>query len=124
VLTPRGSSWVPHLTGQTDSFHSSSDIVGWELFGQAAVRRGSWKALWLPAPAGPSPERWQLFDLSKDPGEQVDLAQTYPDKLEEMLDHWRTYEAETGTILIKPGPLYPSGGFGFFTGFEGVEEYN
>lgn len=119
VLAPRGRSWVPHLKGEVPDFHEESDIVGWELFGQAAIRRGNWKALWLPAPAGP--EKWQLFDLSKDPGEQQDLAETHPEKLAEMVEHWRIYEAETGTILVKPGPKYPANGFGFFTGFESVE---
>lgn len=118
VLAPRGRSWVPHLQGKVGDFHEESDIVGWELFGQAAIRRGSWKALWLPAPAGP--EKWQLFDLSKDPGEQEDLADKEPRKLAEMVEHWRVYEAETGTILVKPGPNYPGDGFGFFTGYESV----
>ena len=60
--------------------------------GQAAIRQGSWKAVFVPAPAGP--EKWQLYDLSKDSGEIHDLAREQPDhpKLRELLEYWSTYE--------------------------------
>jgi hypothetical protein len=32
------------------------------VFGQAAIRQGSWKAVWLPPPTGN--DKWLLFDLS------------------------------------------------------------
>lgn len=65
--------------------------------------------MWVPAPAGP--ERWQLFDLENDPGEIHDLAEREPEKLKEMLESWALYEAETGTILLKPSECenYPVG---------------
>ncbi|KAG8687755.1 hypothetical protein FRC09_013307, partial [Ceratobasidium sp. 395] len=48
VLPPRGKSWVPYLLGGTDVVHDDNAVHGWELFGQGAIRRGHWKALWMP----------------------------------------------------------------------------
>lgn len=32
------------------------------VFGQAAIRQGRWKAVWLPPPTGN--DKWLLFDLA------------------------------------------------------------
>ena len=47
-----------------------------------AVRKGDWKLLWLHKPMGISD--WELFDLSKDPGETRDLAAEHPALVERM----------------------------------------
>jgi arylsulfatase len=46
------------------------------LFGIRAYRLGDWKILQLPPPYGTG--QWQLYDLSKDPGETNDLASRPP----------------------------------------------
>lgn len=116
VLPMRGKSWLPHLLGKVEEFHDEEEVFGWELFGQAAIRRGPWKALYIPAPSGP--ERWQLFNIDKDPAELHDKAEEEPDKLAEMLEHWRIYEAETGTVMVYPEARSEFKGFGFFTGYD------
>lgn len=102
VLQPRGSSWAPYLGGQAAEVHSDTHVVGWELFGQQAIRQGKWKAVFVPAPAGP--ETWQLYDLERDPGETKDLAQVPEHKgtLDQLLKYWAEYVAETGTVLRDP----------------------
>ena len=59
----------------------------------------------MPAPAGP--EKWQLYDLSKDSGEIHDLAREQPDhpKLRELLEYWSTYEVRRSpaAVMIVPG---------------------
>lgn len=67
-------------------------------FGQRAIRRGDWKANFIPAPAGP--DRWQLYDLSSDPGETSDLAEIEEDILADLVAAWLDYESETGTIVL------------------------
>ncbi|KAI9633387.1 alkaline-phosphatase-like protein [Dioszegia hungarica] len=109
VLRPRGKSWVPYLSGKEDEVHGDNAIHGWELFGQAAIRQGKWKAVWLPPPTGN--DKWLLYDLSIDPGEIKDLAAEQPDKLKELITFWHEYEAETGTVMKDSGE-----GFGRFTG--------
>lgn len=98
VAKPRGASWVSYLDGKLPEVHSEDHVTGWELFGQQAVRKGQYKALYIPAPFGNN--KWQLFNLRKDPGETDDLAEKEPEKLSEMLEHWAIYVAETGLIEI------------------------
>lgn len=82
--------------------HPPDQFHGWELCGRAAIRLGDWKADFIPFPKGPSPEAWQLYDLSTDPGETIDLAQQYPEKLTELLELWEKYVEEVGVIPLQP----------------------
>jgi arylsulfatase A-like enzyme len=93
----RGRSLVAYLSGDGETVHDAQTGTGWELFGRRAIRRGDWKALYLPAPYGPG--AWQLYDLSRDPGEIDDLAASRPDKLAELLALWDRYVEETGVVL-------------------------
>lgn len=92
----RGESILPYLQQQQDHIHDDQHITGWELFGQKALRKGDWKALFIPAPNGPN--RWQLYDLATDKGEVNDLAEQYPEKLKELLQDWATYVRENGVV--------------------------
>ncbi|HEN9691734.1 TPA: arylsulfatase [Acinetobacter baumannii] len=92
----RGRSILPYLQVQQDHIHSEDHVTGWELFGQKALRKGEWKALFIPAPNGPN--RWQLYNLKDDKGETQDLAKQYPEKLDELLKEWATYVKENGVI--------------------------
>ncbi len=77
--------------------HDEHTVTGWELFGMRGVRKGQWKAVYIPRPLGPA--SWQLYDLSKDPGETTDLAQSEPTKLAALIEHWDGYAEETGVVL-------------------------
>lgn len=100
VVPVRGSSWTRHLAGITPSFHDEEkEITGWELFGLRAIRQGSWKAVYMTAPRGK--DCWELYDLSKDPGEIHDLAESEAEVLSRLIEHWETYYAETG--MYDPG---------------------
>ena len=92
----RGRSLVPYLSGDSEAVHHAATGTGWELFGRRAVRQGDWKALYLPAPYGPG--TWQLYDLSRDPGELADQAAAQPGKLAELLALWDRYVEENGVI--------------------------
>jgi arylsulfatase len=71
--------------------------VGWELFGRCALRKGHWKLSKIELPFGKS--RFELFNLSEDPGETVDLSGEYPEKYRELLEEWERYVEENGVIL-------------------------
>lgn len=96
VVVPRGKSWKNYLVGEAEYVHDEETVTGWELFAQQAIRKGRYKALYIPKPIGP--DRWQLFDLLKDPGETNDLAEIENEKLKELVDHWAEYVAETGLV--------------------------
>ena len=100
VVPMRGKDMGPWLKGQSETVHDPSAAFGWELCGRAAIRKGNWKADFIPFPKGIS--AWQLYDLSKDPGETEDLAQQHPEILKELLEHWETYCEETGVVPLQP----------------------
>jgi len=97
VLPMQGKSMWPLLTGDATSVHGSEPVMGWELFGRRAIRKGDWKLTWTTAPYGPS--RWELFNLREDPGEIYDLSDQYPEMKDELITLWDEYVAENGVVI-------------------------
>ena len=97
VAPLEGASMVPLLRGDSDVIHNDTYVMGWELFGRRALRRGDWKILWVYAPYGES--RWSLFNLENDPAESVDLAAKQPEKLAELLAAWDDYATRNQVVL-------------------------
>jgi len=100
VVPMRGRSMLPFITGTTPRVHAEDHITGWETCGRAAVRCGDWKILFIPAPKGP--EKWQMYNLAKDPGEIHDLADQEPERLAKMIKMWDQYVLETGVVPLAP----------------------
>ena len=103
----RGRSMMNVLSGKSAWVYDNDSPVCWELFGFMAVRKGDFKLLWLPEPLGN--DDWQLYDLSKDPGELNDLSQQFPEIRSDMIEIWDQYATETGVILPPGGALRPMG---------------
>lgn len=102
VVPTRGVPWTSFLSGNAEAIHATGqDITGWELFGMRAIRRGNWKAVFLPPPRGKG--AWELYNVMRDPGEQDDLAGTEVEILKQLLSDWQVYIAETGAIEINLG---------------------
>lgn len=97
VVTVKGKSWIEHLSHRSDHVHESDAVTGWELFFHQAIRKGDYKAVFIPRPKGP--EKWQLYDLSNDMGEIHDLAEEKPGVLSELVAYWLAYVAEFGIYL-------------------------
>ncbi|CAL5869114.1 uncharacterized protein PFLUO_LOCUS3342 [Penicillium psychrofluorescens] len=106
VVGMRGKSMVPWLRGDSSSIHKDQFVEGWEMNGRSAVRKGQWKAVYMPSTkAGPSPkgyDRWELFDLDHDKGEIHDLSEKHPEILTELLKLWDQYVLETGVVPLNP----------------------
>ncbi|KAK2763692.1 hypothetical protein FQN54_009308 [Arachnomyces sp. PD_36] len=110
VVSMRGKSWVPYMVhGKSAENAASSSAIhgdnamGWELFGRGAVRKGKYKLVHIePSAGGREDDGWQLYDLSKDPGETEDLADSNPEKVKELLEVWEQYRAETGVVWGTP----------------------
>jgi arylsulfatase A-like enzyme len=90
ALDMDGSSVVSMITEGRPSPH---ERLFWEYAGQLAIREGSWKlVLGGKLDFGRmAPEKVHLADLSKDPGERVNLAEQYPDiagRLEQAAREW------------------------------------
>ena len=91
------------MPARADSLRGEGDWVGWELFGNRAVRQGDWKILNSLRAVGGTGD-WQLFNLRNDPGETRDLAKENPDKLKELIVLWDHYVKQNGVILTGDGP--------------------
>jgi arylsulfatase len=92
-----GKSWGPLLAGQAESPRTEQDYLAWEIFGNRAVRQGEWKIRWQYKPLGK--EQWELFNLTRDPGERNDLAAENPDKVKALVALWDRYAKENNVIL-------------------------
>jgi arylsulfatase A-like enzyme len=98
-----GKSWGPVLAGQAESPRSAQDYLGWEVFGNHAVRQGDWKLRWQYEPLGKGD--WELFNVSADPAERNDLAARNPDKLRAMLALWDDY-AKTNNVILPSRSMF------------------
>jgi len=92
-----GKSWMPLLSGETDSIRTDDDYLAWELFGNRALRQGNWKLRWQFRPFGTGD--WELYNLASDPAERNNLSAAEPDKLVAMLELWDDYVADNNVIL-------------------------
>jgi len=93
----RGLSMLKVLTGEASSVHSPDEYIGGEMGGSGPwMRRGNYKARYIPAPFGD--EQWKLFNVKIDPGETKDLAAEHPEILDELKQAWDAYTVEVGVI--------------------------
>ena len=83
------------------SVRGPDDAIGWEFSRLKALRMGRYKATWIPKPYGPG--RWQLFDLSVDPGEHDDLAAEKPKLIKHLEERWEEYAQSVGVIPSEKG---------------------
>ncbi|KAH7165274.1 alkaline-phosphatase-like protein, partial [Dactylonectria macrodidyma] len=109
IIAPlRGRSWTKFLAliNSTDpsvingkekpDIHGPDYVMGFEIAGSGALRRGDWKITFVPAPKGP--QRWQLYNIRTDPGEVNDLAEEKQELLKEMLGLWEEYKKDVGVV--------------------------
>jgi arylsulfatase len=99
----QGTSLLPVLADPAAEVRGPTDWIGWELFGNSAVRMGDWKLVRLCEPLGPG--EWQLYDLAADPGETIDLASERPEIRDQLLRHWDEYVTTNNVILPDTSPV-------------------
>jgi arylsulfatase A-like enzyme len=104
LALPQGKSMWSLLAGCEQAIGADSDWLGWELFGNRAIRQGDWKLLYLLEGAGGTGD-WQLFHLKDDPAEMHDLSATHPEKREAMLKLWEEYVKTNNVIVSDAGPF-------------------
>lgn len=97
-----GKSWGRVLAGQAESPRTEQDYIGWEIFGNRAVRQGEWKLRWQYKPLGKGD--WELFNLAADPAERKDLAAERPDKVRSLVALWDSYVRANNVVLPSRSP--------------------
>jgi arylsulfatase A-like enzyme len=80
----------------------------YECVGNRGYYRDGWEAAAVHRPLTPfSADRWQLFDTTTDPNQRVDLADSHPEKVAELVSAWddaawanQVYPLDEGSRLI------------------------
>jgi arylsulfatase A-like enzyme len=101
LADPQGRSLLPLLSGQEDVAFKERGM-GWEAYGMDAWRQGDRKILRLPSPYGNND--WQLYDLTRDPGETNDIAEDNPDLVRKLAVKWEHY-AKTNEVVHPDKPV-------------------
>ena len=111
-LEVAGGDRLPAMKGRSllarwqggDSPYGANEYIAGETYGRRYVRQGNWKAILQGQPYGTN--EWQLYDLSNDLGEQVDLADEEVDRLAAMVTAWERYAEDVGVLLPETPILY------------------
>jgi arylsulfatase A-like enzyme len=93
----KGKSLIPYIYGEKDTVHECDYVMGWELFGRTALRKGNWKILKIESPLGN--DDFELYNLKDDPLETRDQSEKYPEKYRELVHLWDRYVRENGIII-------------------------
>jgi arylsulfatase len=92
-----GESMGAYLAGKAESVHGDDYVTTLYHSGRAYLRQGDWKIANLEPPF--SEGDFELFNLAEDPGETTNLADSFPEKYDEMIDLWRAQRKELGILL-------------------------
>ncbi|WP_417539842.1 arylsulfatase [Marinobacter sp.] len=91
----QGRSQLKNLENSTRK-NLEETVMGWEVDGNAALRKGIYKAVYSVT----QPDLgWQLYNLKKDPGERNNLASQEQDVLVGLLEEWKYY-AQSNNIAL------------------------
>jgi arylsulfatase len=96
-----GRSLKPLFDGQVNKVYSDNEVIAQELFNNAAVFMGDWKAVKNAPPLGT--DNWQLFNLSNDVGENHDLSKEQPDVLKKLVSAYEEYAKDVGIVVPQFG---------------------
>lgn len=96
----RGRSLLPYVSGKTEKIHSSDYVFAIEHYGNAMLRKGNWKITNYKRPF--ELENFELYNLSDDVGEQIDLKLTETEKFEELLTEWAKFSDEVKVQIPTP----------------------
>lgn len=94
-----GKSLYPVLQNQEERVYQADESIGMEAAAQAALFRGDMKLVRNGNPYGDGV--WRLYNLKNDPGETKDLASTYPELFEEMMNDYTDYCVKY-CVLVMP----------------------
>ena len=107
ILPQTGRSFTRLLNDPAAVVHEADEVLGLELWGRIAVRKGDWKLLRSEPPF--REDRWYLYNVIEDPAETTDLSGSMPDKLNEMIAAWEEFRTQSNVIpphslpnLIRP----------------------
>lgn len=100
VKTPSnidGVNLMPHLSGENKA--APHDALFWRFGPQKAIRKGNWTLVDWRDFEKKTNSGWQLFDLSKDIGQENDVIARHPDIAADLRQMWERWNAQNITPL-------------------------
>jgi arylsulfatase len=99
LTPPSGVSLRPFLAGKASRPRTEEEWVVFELFGNAYVVAGDYKAIRMRTGMYGDGE-WHLYDIKKDPGETRPLEADQPERLQKMITIFERYTKEKGIVPV------------------------
>jgi arylsulfatase len=99
LTPPSGVSLRPFLVGKASSPRTEKEWVVFELFGNAYIVAGDYKAMRMRTGMY-GDGKWHLYDIKKDPGETRPLEAEQPERLQKMIDIFERYAKEKGIVPV------------------------
>ena len=96
-----GKSIKPLLEGTADRVHPPTEPIGTEMFNNTGLYMGDWSAIKDAHTGG----EWELYNTVNDPAQNNNLADQYPDLVQQMSDAYQNYSQSVG-IVIPRGELF------------------
>ena len=104
VKTPKnvdGVNLLPHLLGEVKT--PPHEALHWRFGPQKAIRKGNWSLVDHRDFAKKTNSGWELYDLSKDVGQQNNVAAKHPDLVAELTQAWQRWDAQNVAPLWHGG---------------------
>jgi arylsulfatase A-like enzyme len=83
-----GESLLHSIKNKSDKRES---VIFWEHEANRAIRSEDWKLVLKASEEYPFDGKWELYNMADDRTEMNDLAETYPEKVEEMKKMWEDW---------------------------------
>lgn len=96
-----GRSMLPHIKNSDQPVYAADQGVGLEAASSSAYFLGDYKIVKNNIPLGDN--RWYMYNLADDPTESKDLAQSEPERFQQLLAAYEAYEASVGVVAMPKG---------------------
>ena len=96
-----GESLVKSIKNESDG--RKADLF-WEHEANRAIRVGNWKLVLMASDRFPFDGKWELYNLAEDRTETNDLADKYPEKVEEMKSKWNEWAKRVNVYPLDNRP--------------------
>jgi arylsulfatase/uncharacterized sulfatase len=93
-----GKSLLPILQARTERVRDDSDVIGYEVGGNAALFQGDYKIVINRPTVGDG--QWHLYNIAEDPGEYHDLALDLPERFRRMRTAYERYVEDNGVLPV------------------------
>lgn len=98
IETITGKSLLPIFNDKHKLIHEASEVIAYEIGGNAALFQGDFKIMFNRPPLGDG--QWHLYNIKKDPGETVDLSDDNPELFLKLKAAYEIYVEQNGVLAI------------------------